>query len=325
MAQAGTHGAAEARELEIVEFYIDETDAAGNVYRGHYGINVAKVLEIIRRPSVTEMPSAPHPSILGAFNQRNRVIPLVDLALWLGKNPPPTEAEKVIVTEFNRVINAFLVSGVNRIHRLSWEQIEPPGQQIQILSGNTLTGVVKQEGRVIFLLDFEKIIGDLNPDLFFKEEQETMAAVEAMAADDAEPAGTFKALVVDDSTAIRRMIGSMLEKAGFAVTRTFNGKEGWDILARTREQAAREGKPLHDLLNIVVTDIEMPVMDGHTLTRRIKADPVLKDLPVVLFSSLITDSLRHLGVAAGADEQVSKPDLPGLAALARDLVRKYRK
>ena len=307
MAQAGTHGGAEARELEIVEFYIDETDAAGNMYRGHYGINVAKVLEIIRRPSVTEMPSAPHPSILGAFNQRNRVIPLVDLALWLGKNPPPTEAEKVIVTEFNRVINAFLVSGVNRIHRLSWEQIEPPSQQVQILSGNTLTGVVKQEGRVIFLLDFEKIIGDLNPDLFFKEEQATTAAVEAMAAGDAEPTGTFKALVVDDSTAIRRMIGSMLEKAGFAVTRTFNGKEGWDILARTRDQAAREGKPLHDLLNIVVTDIEMPVMDGHTLTRRIKADPVLKDLPVVLFSSLITDSLRHLGEAAGADEQVSKP------------------
>ena len=323
MAQPGSRGA-DARELEIVEFYIDETDAEGHSYRGHYGINVAKVLEIIRRPSVTEMPSAPHPSILGAFNQRNRVIPLVDLALWLGKNPPPTEAEKVIVTEFNRVINAFLVSGVNRIHRLSWEQIEPPSQQVQVLSGNTLTGVVKQEGRVIFLLDFEKIIGDLNPDLFFKEEQETMAAVAAMAADDDEPAGTFKALVVDDSTAIRRMIGSMLEKAGFAVTRTFNGKEGWEILARTRDQAARENRPLHDLLNIVVTDIEMPVMDGHTLTRRIKADPVLKNLPVVLFSSLITDSLRHLGVAAGADEQVSKPDLPGLASLARDLVRKYR-
>ncbi|MEW5773842.1 MAG: chemotaxis protein [Thermodesulfobacteriota bacterium] len=325
MAQAGTRDVSEARELEIVEFYIDEADAAGNVYRGHYGINVAKVLEIIRRPSVTEMPSAPHPSILGAFNQRNRVIPLVDLALWLGKNPPATEAEKVIVTEFNRVINAFLVSGVNRIHRLSWEQIEPPSQQVQTLSGNTLTGVVKQEGRVIFLLDFEKIIGDLNPDLFFKEEQATEAAVLAMAADDAEPPGAFKALVVDDSTSIRRMIGSMLEKAGFAVTRTFNGKEAWEILARTRDQASREGRPLHDLLNIVVTDIEMPIMDGHTLTRRIKADPVLKDLPVVLFSSLITDSLRHLGAAAGADEQVSKPDLPGLASLARNLVRKYRR
>jgi len=324
MAQPGSREGADARELEIVEFYIDEADAEGNAYRGYYGINVAKVLEIIRRPPVTEMPSAPHSSILGAFNQRNRVIPLVDLAQWLGKNPPATEAEKVIVTEFNRVINAFLVSGVNRIHRLSWENIEPPSQQVQTLSGNTLTGVVKQEGRVIFLLDFEKIIGDLNPDLFFKEEQATMAAAAAMAADDVEPAGTFKALVVDDSTAIRRLIGSMLEKAGFAVTRTFNGKEGWEILTRLRDQASREGRPLHDLLNIVVTDIEMPVMDGHTLTRRIKADPVLKDLPVVLFSSLITDSLRHLGVAAGADEQVSKPDLPGLASLARNLVRKYR-
>lgn len=323
MAQAGIRGS-DSTELEIVEFFIDETDAEDRSYRGYFGINVAKVLEIIRRPQVTEMPSAPHPSILGAFNQRNRVIPLVDLAMWLGKTTPRTETEKVIVTEFNRVINAFLVSGVNRIHRLSWEQIEPPSQNIQTLSGNSLIGVVKLEGRVVFLLDFEKIIGDLNPELFFREEQATEAAVAALAVADADPPGTFKALVVDDSTATRRLIGSTLEKAGFGVTRTFNGKEAWDFLCKTRDQAGRESRPLHDYLDVVVTDIEMPILDGHTLTRRIKADPVLKDLPVVLFSSLITDSLRHLGAAAGADDQVSKPDLPHLAARARELVRRFR-
>ena len=299
-------------EVEIIEFLIEE-EIDGEIYTGHYGINVAKVLEIIRKPQVTELPSAPHPSVLGAFNLRNRVIPLIDLALWLGKPRPATSDEKVIVTEFNNVVNAFLVSGVTRIHRLSWEGIEPPASHVQGLTHDTITGVVKFEDRVVFLLDMEKIIGDLNPGLYFK--------TDAVVANDDDV--QYKALVADDSTSVRHMIAGVLEKAGFEVTQTINGKEAWDVLQGWRDKAAEQGRPLGEYVNLVISDIEMPVMDGHNLTRRIKDDAALSALPVVLFSSLITESLRHKGSAVGADDQISKPDLPGLAQRAKDLVHRF--
>ena len=142
-------------ELELVEFFIDEKDpVSGQTYRGFYGVNVAKVLEIIRMPVVTQLPEIPHPSVLGAFNLRSRIIPLVDLALWLGKSMCTDKDDtKVIVSEFNRVTSAFMVSGVTRIHRLSWTQVEPPGQHLNEYSGSSVTGVVRFEDRILLILD----------------------------------------------------------------------------------------------------------------------------------------------------------------------------
>ena len=140
-------------ELEIVEFFLEEPTASGGTYVGYYGVNVAKVLEIIRLPKVTEMPQTPHPCVLGTFNLRDNVVPLVDLGVWLGKERSDKASDKVVVTEFNRVVSAFRVSGVTRIHRLSWEQIEPPAIQVQHYSGNSVTGVVRLENRVVFILD----------------------------------------------------------------------------------------------------------------------------------------------------------------------------
>ena len=150
--EAGTN------ELEIVEFHIDELESDGvTPYTGYYGVNVAKVLEIIRLPKVTELPEVRDKSVLGAFNLRSQIIPLVDLALWLGKKHTSADAAKVIVTEFNNVTTAFMVSGVNRIHRISWEEVEPPNTYVSNLTRNTITGVVKLEGRIIFLLDLDLI------------------------------------------------------------------------------------------------------------------------------------------------------------------------
>ncbi len=303
-------------ELEIVEFHLDEVLSSGQEYVGYYGINVAKVLEIIRMPPVTEMPNLPHPSVKGAFNLRNQIIPLVDLCEWLGKTKSRTSLNKVIVTEFNKVINAFLVSGVTRIHRLSWEQIEPPSLQVQLLSSNSITGVVKMENRVIFLLDMEKIVGELNPKLFFKDEKNPELSKQKEI--------SYKALIAEDSTSVRHMIGKILEKAGFEVDRCINGKDAWEKLESIRKIAEGENGRISDYLNLVVSDIEMPAMDGHNLTKRIKDDPMLKDVPVILFSSLITESLRHKGEAVGADDQVSKPDLPTLTERAVALVQAYQ-
>jgi two-component system chemotaxis response regulator CheV len=307
-------------ELELVEFFIDEKDGAtGQSYRGFYGVNVAKVLEIIRMPAVTQLPEIPHPSVLGAFNLRSRIIPLVDLALWLGKSMQTPHADtKVIVSEFNRMTSAFMVSGVTRIHRLSWTQVEPPGRHLNEYSGNSVTGVVRFEDRILLILDMEKILADLNPGLAMKLEAAAMQEIQ----ESKRPIKKqqFRALIADDSTSIRRMIGAMLEKAGFEVTQTVNGQDAWDALVALKNKAAQDKVPLTDLVDILVSDIEMPVMDGHNLTKRVKDDPVLKELPVILFSSLITDRLRHKGESVGADEQVSKPNITDLTRRAFELI-----
>ncbi|GAB1252616.1 chemotaxis protein [Desulfovibrio falkowii] len=319
--EAGTN------ELEVVEFYLDEfvppsTDApqtdengqpvAPASYRGYYGVNVAKVLEIIRMPKVTELPEVQHPSVLGAFNLRSRIIPLVDLAMWLGKTHPANEEQpKTIVTEFNNVTTAFMVSGVNRIHRISWEQVEPPNKYVAAVSNNTVIGVVKLEDRIIFLLDLEKVVANLNPKLGLRLDD---------LGEDWTNKG-YRALVADDSALVREMLRDLMEKAGFTVEVVSNGRAAWERLEDIKQRCEDSGRPISDFVHVMVSDIEMPVMDGLNLTHRIKTDHVLNKLPVILFSSLITDKLRHKGESVGADDQISKPEVTQLARRAMALIR----
>lgn len=305
-------------ELEIIEFYIDEQASDGSTYRGYYGMNVAKVLEIIRRPTITGVPSKHHPAALGTFNLRGKVLPLVDLALWLGKSLTSSDALKVIVSEFSGVVTAFLVSGVTRIHRLSWSQVEAPGRHVQSYSSDSITGVVRFEDRIVFILDMEKIITSMDPNLDMGKKGEDAIGTRVVSA---EP---DHVLIADDSASIRNMIGNTLEKAGYRVTRTASGREAWDVLLGYRRDAEERKVPVSDIVQLVISDIEMPEMDGHTLTRNIKDDSILQRLPVILFSSLITDALRHKGESVGADDQISKPDLPMLTQRVAGLIAKTR-
>ncbi|MDR2604912.1 MAG: chemotaxis protein [Desulfovibrio sp.] len=303
--EAGTN------ELEIVEFYLEELETDGSTYKGYYGVNVAKVLEIIRLPKVTGLPEVSDKSVLGAFNLRSHIIPLVDLSLWLGKQRGAgTIDSKVIVTEFNNVTTAFLVSGVNRIHRISWEEVEPPNAYVSSLTNNTITGVVKMEGRIIFLLDLERIVGALNPHLALRLDE----------AIDWKAGARYRALVADDSTVIREMLKDLLQRANFEVEAVANGYDAWLRLEELRKKSESEQKPIESYLQCIVSDIEMPQMDGMNLCRRIKEDPVLKKLPVILFSSIITEKLRHKGISVGADDQISKPEVTVLAQRALTLI-----
>ncbi len=303
-------------ELEIIEFLIKEIDDDGKEHTGHYGVNVAKVLEIIRAPRITALPGHFHPAVLGTFNMRNNVIALIDLCAWLGKTPVPNDSPKVIVTEFNRLVNAFLVSGVTRIYRLSWESIEPPDINMQSYADGCVTGVVRMEDRVLFILDMEKIIADLNPSL-------AVGTIKSSSEETFETPVHYKTLIADDSSTIRHMIGHSLESAGFEVERTINGKMAWDKLMEWKELAAANDRPISDYVHLVVSDIEMPAMDGHTLTKKIKTDPMLSNIPVILFSSLITEGLRHKGESVGADDQISKPELSEVATRAIVLAEKH--
>ena len=302
--EAGTN------ELEIVEFFIEEPDVSedetvkNKTYRGYYGVNVAKVLEISRMPKVTELPEVQHPAVMGAFNLRSHIVPLVDLGLWLGKGHISVqEAPKVIVTEFNNVTTAFMVSGVNRIHRISWEQVEPPNRYVAMISQSSITGVVKLEGRIVFLLDLEKIVADLNPALGLRLDQAVDWGSET----------SYRALIADDSGLIREMLKDLMQKANFMVEAVHNGHEAWERLLELKAKGEEEGKRLTDYVQALVSDIEMPSMDGHNLCKRVKEDQAMRNLPVVLFSSLITDKLRHKGVEVGADDQIAKPEVTTLA------------
>ena len=232
--------------------------------------------------------------------------------MWLGKTHPASEDQpKTIVTEFNNVTTAFMVSGVNRIHRISWERVEPPNKYVAAVSNNTVIGVVKLEDRIVFLLDLEKVVADLNPKLGLR--------LDDLGADWTNTG--YKALVADDSALVREMLRDLLEKAGFAVEVVSNGRAAWDRMEEFKRRAEETGCDINDFVHVMVSDIEMPVMDGLNLTHRIKTDPVLKKLPVVLFSSLITDKLRHKGVSVGADDQISKPEVTQLAQRALALIK----
>ncbi len=308
--EAGTN------ELEIIEFFIEEERPDGSMYRGYYGMNVVKVLEIIRRPVVTEVPSKHHKAALGTFNLRGRVLPLVDLAMWLGKKVTHTANSKVIVSEFSGSVTAFLVSGVTRIHRLTWSQVEAPNAHMQSYTNNSITGVVRLGESIVFLLDMEQIIASMNP----------MAALRVPAGSEPEALGNnWRVLIADDSSSIRHAISDTLSRSGFQVITTSSGREAWDMLSLWKQKVANGEGKTSDYVDLLISDIEMPEMDGHNLTRRIKEDPLLKDLPVVLFSSLITDALRHKGASVGADDQISKPDLPNLARRAAELISARRK
>jgi len=330
--EAGTN------ELEIVEFYLEEEPKASDETelnqedvtvrakdgtkktirpsrKGFYGVNVAKVLEIIRMPEITEMPEVSHQAVLGAFNLRSKIIPLLDLSIWLKKKRVENEPPKIIVTEFNQVTSAFMVSGVTRIHRISWEDVEAPNKYVSALSSDSITGVVKFDNRIVFILDLERIVSELNPDMRLKLDENAEFSAEER----------YRALIADDSPLIREMIRDMLGQAGFRVEKTNNGKECWDRLQEIKQSAHDEGRPITDFVQVIVSDIEMPMMDGHHLTKRIKEDPILRDIPVILFSSLITDKLRHRGDTVGADDQISKPEITYLAQRAAVLIEERKR
>ncbi len=296
-------------ELEIVEFFIDEPG-----YRGHYGVNVAKVVEIIRMQTATSMPQMRHPSVMGAFPHRDgKVVPLVNLACYLGKTSEPSEDAKIIVTEFNNIVTGFMVSGVNRIHRLSWTEVEEPGKFLQNVSRSSVTGVVRLEGRVVFLLDMESVVADLDPSLAIR--------LGRLPIHEATANRVFTVLHADDSGHVRTLVKKLLEDSGqFRVLQTSSGEDAWSALEALKKRAKEGGPSLRESLQAVISDIEMPRMDGLTLCRKIKEDPELNYLPVALFSSLVSDRTEHKGDSVGADAQFAKPDLQVLSEKVLELI-----
>ncbi len=289
-------------ELEIVEFYIDEPDG----YRGYYGINVSKVIEISRSQPVTAMPQMRHPSVLGAFPFRGgRIVPLIDVSKFLDKGGITSKDPRVIVTEFNKAQMAFLVSGVTRIHRISWKQVEAPSPFLLKMSRGSITAVVRLEGHMLFLLDVEAIVAAMDPTLSVRMDEQRNTPP---------PTHKYHIIHADDSANIRRLVFDELEKEGrFDISQATDGEEAWKMLQQCKAEAEEKGVPVTDIVQGVISDIEMPNLDGLTLCRYIKEDPVLKVIPVAMFSSLISEPLARKCQSVGADAQFAKPDLQAIS------------
>ncbi|OIN99275.1 MAG: chemotaxis protein CheV [Desulfovibrionaceae bacterium CG1_02_65_16] len=297
-------------ELEILEFHIDgEGEADGPPERHSFGVNVAKVMEVIESPRLEPQPGAAHPSYRGLIPLRHHILPVIDLAVWLGIAKVQAPRDNVIITEFSKTITGFIVSGVTGIHRVGWPEVIPPDGYMPKTGIQAIIGLIERDGHFIQLLDLETILADLSPsEIDFDAPPQTVAP------------GELKALVADDSATIRLMIQKTLERSGITPIVTGNGQEAQDTLRTMAAKAAAEGRPLSDFVDILISDIEMPLMDGFTLTKYVKTTPALRHLPVVLYSSIITDELRHKGESVGADLQIAKPDLERLPEVAVRLV-----
>lgn len=310
MSQTGILLEAGTNELEIVEFYIDEP----NGYRGYYGINVSKVIEISRSQAVTSMPQMRHPAIKGAFPYRDgRVVPLIDTSSFLDKGGVKNDDSRVIITEFNKTRTAFLVSGVTRIHRISWKQVEAPSSLLLKMSRNSITAVVRLEGRVLFVLDVEAIVAAMNPSLSIRMDESR---------NEAKPEHSYHIIHADDSVSIRHLVYAKLEKEGrFDITQTEDGEKALDLLMQYKKKAEERNVPVTDFVQGIISDIEMPNLDGLTLCRLIKEDPVLRAIPVAIFSSLISEPLARKCESVGADAQFAKPDLQAISDRMYELIQ----
>lgn len=280
-------------EVEILKFTVNNK---------FYAINVVKVREILQVGTTSKVPNAT-PAIAGITLVRGDVVTLIDLKYVLEKEGYGDISQKMtLLCEFNQLRVAYLVDEVLGIHRLKWSEIKKPDALIE----NTLViGNIQLDDRIYMLLDFEKIVMDINPNTGITHER-----LESIAKRDR---SKIKLFLADDSSTIRKILLDTLTAAGYTDMHFFNdGQEALDYLM---ELVSVKKERFVEDVHILITDIEMPQLDGHTLTRRVKEHPILRKLPVIIFSSLITGTLRHKGEAVGADAQMSKPEIGQLVGM----------
>ena len=285
-------------EFEIVEFSIGQVN---------YGINVAKVREVITCPPVTAMPQA-HPYIDGLFTLRGKAIPLVNLPRCLNVNSK-TEPRNVIVTEINNYNIGFLVENVSRIHRISWKDMEPAPE---VGDQSRVVGIIKMEDRIVLLIDFETIIAEINPEINAK-----LTTFEEATEDTKGKRDNIHVGVAEDSAMLRDLLVTTLHDSGYRFVRDFgNGSDAWEYL---QNLAGKDG-PIENHVGVIVSDVEMPKMDGHRLLKLVRENERLANVPFVLFSSLINEEMRLKGESLGANGQISKPEINQLIDLLDNLI-----
>lgn len=291
-------------ELEVITFYLEFIDPnTGENVRNAFGINAAKVRELVAMPeNITEVINSPS-CVQGVFLLRNKTIPLVDTSEYFGFEIDASEEAKrkwvVIVAELNGKAFGFITHGVDKVYRISWKQIEPPPELIA--ANASITGICLIDTQTIQMVDFERITSDIDPSMVMRMGESGDKTFDIKGQKEKE------VVIIDDSRVILMQVSSTLKKAGFQVSAHSDGQAGWDYLEGLREAGTLDSKVL-----AIISDIEMPRMDGHHFCRLVKKNPAYSKIPVILFSSMINEALRKKGESVGADDQVTKPELDTL-------------
>jgi two-component system chemotaxis response regulator CheV len=291
-------------ELEIVEFSVDDSN---------YAINIAKVCEIIKADiEIVPVPDA-HQSIDGAINIRGKIIPVINLGRYLKNAPIEDKTDsRIIVSEFNKMTVGFWVTAVARIHRLSWKQVEPPSEMLQTEQGYAV-GVIRIKEKVLFLLDFEKIAVHINP----RSSMDSDERISKISDTNKHIRASKVILIAEDSDFIRNMLDKVLRDAGYKTMTASNGGEIWEYLTVALKDPTFT--KIEDVYSLLITDIEMPQVDGLHLIKRIKGNPQLRKMPCIAFSSMITEKIRLKCKSVGCDGEIAKPEIENLVKLVDKL------
>ena len=299
-----------SNKFELLLFRLGESALGKN--RELFGINVFKVREILVMPPITEMANA-SPNVMGVANIRGQIIPVIDLAAVVGCTPRQG-LSILLVTEFARTTQAFAVEEVNEIVRLDWKQVLSAEGQ----GGGLVTSIARLDGdkadtRLAQVLDVEQILREVMPQDQSIDEFKTTGPKITI------PPGTV-ILAVDDSATARSLIEQGLTAMGLPYIMTKTGQEAWDRLQSISDTAVNEGKTVQDKVALVLTDLEMPEMDGFTLTRNVKGDQRFRNIPVVIHSSLTGSANEDHVASAGADAYIAKFKAEELAQTLRSVL-----
>lgn len=286
-------------EIEIMQF---------TVFGELYGINVAKVREIMMADKVKPIPHA-HEAVEGIFKPRDTLLTVINLPKYLtGESGETNDRDLFIITNFNKTNIAFRVHTVVGISRISWEDIQKPDKTITNNEEGVSTGIAQCDGSLVTILDFEKIVAEIAPETGIQVDEVDRLGVRADRDD--------HIVLAEDSILLTKMIKDSLARAGYINVKNFNnGKEAWEYLC-----SLRDDEDLLEEAALLITDIEMPEMDGHRLTKLVKTDDATASIPVILFSSLVNDEMRRKGESLGADAQLSKPEIGNLVKVVDQLV-----
>ncbi len=288
-------------EIEIMQF---------TIFGELYGINVAKVREIMMADKVKPIPHS-HPSVEGIFKPRDILLTVVNLPVYLtGERGDTNDRDLFIITNFNKMHIAFRVHSVVGISRISWTDIQKPDNTISHGEEGVATGIAQCNGQLITILDFEKIVAEIAPET-------------GIQVDDVDKLGVRTErhqhiLLAEDSILLSKMIRESLMRAGYVnITDFNNGKEAWNYL-----NSIKNDEDFKQKAALLITDIEMPEMDGHRLTKLVKEDPQMKEIPIIIFSSLINTEMWRKGKQLGADEQLTKPEIGHLVEVMDHLLER---
>lgn len=302
-------------ELEIIEFHLEKLLPSGETKTCYYGINVAKVREVIRVPETTDYPNA-QPHMIGVFSSREILTPLVDLAGWLAVPTKNTiENKYVIVTDFNRMTNGFLIDSISRIHRISWNDVESPSQFLEAGEQDCVVAVVRKDKKLIMILDFEKIIADINPELSMEKYDVTLDKSVNLNQKMVSRRNAKTIMVVDDSAFIRSMIQETLSSSGYNVITCKDGGDAFEKLTEIQAMVKDENSSIEEIINGIVTDVEMPRMDGMHLVKRLREIELYNNTPIIMFSSIMSDDNRGKALELGANDTITKPEIGKMVSL----------